>query len=428
MDDYTRLLSKSIDGYIEKEFKKCYATFGGIECINEAVYMLSVDYKFCPIHFYMFKSNCMELDINKTSDTISNYFYTQINEKEANYIYNSLLSVNVNSNVADLPVIVKRAYSHNGISTYRFKDYIIKHCSREISGRYNQLDYRNCEKILENKGRHVLHKYMITVENYIIEVNHPGKDFVNKKSLFHRNQLKEYVEFMGVLRENCTESHIRKEKIINNLKEKGLVIRKKKGANYVKRNYTSYIKTLIMKGVDYTITEWCRYASRDAINQFTIDIAQMISRFHKKGILLGDVSLNNIAVRNNKPVLISYYSLYEINVSSENNTNNINSDIYCDPFTGAFDLLKGKTPTKYTDLECCMWFYLSITNNKYYKKISEVRPYSLSEVCKQKDNILKKVLREHDVMSVSLKNDTVLNVVTEVKRFIIFFSNQESRN
>lgn len=193
-----------------------------------------------------------------------------------------------------------------------------------------------------------------------------------------------------------------------------------------KKNLNPYkqISIIIYKDIHHTFSEFIRYKTKDEINEIFIEIAKMIQKFHKKSIIIGDISSNSIAIYDDHPIIISYYSMTDGYDMYGDYDNNLKTNMLCcDILTGSVNSLEMNYTRKEDDVESLMWFYLQSTNNKYIKSLEKLvnsDESSIIDIIKFKKKFIKNTINQNNLLQIN--DNKVINVLDETIRFINYFS------
>jgi hypothetical protein len=354
------------------EYMSCRSKFNGVPCVKLADYFIAGK-SLCEVHFYVFMSRLFK----KYYDQFNRMYDNNIEKKKSaqNYVLavRRLLEKKDNFNMALDIYKMRLIYISYGIESYSYEGHLIK-------------VYRNYSKAGDMK----IFKNMDIKQQNEIESN-------RAKKLLH--------------------PHI---------------------AKFVAREYDNYhdCHIYIYRGVTVSFKEYIRYLPREGVNSVFIEIAEVISKFHRKSIVLGDISNANIAMNGKTVVLTSFYSNTE-DCDIYGRTGQIHkSNILCaDLITASVDCLRMKSASRYSDLESVMWFYLQCTNhpvildleNNKKKEMfsgedsdSDSSIFSINNIIKKKERFIKTVARQNNLLQVSSEGE--FNLVDEVKRFIYYFS------
>lgn len=261
---------------------------------------------------------------------------------------------------------IKKIYNCFNIKMYKYDTYIIKVLDNTNMRTLMSLDSRLNKDIADNISKSILKKYTVS------KVKTISKEFKDKKN-------------------------------INSYKQ---------------------IQIIIYKGIHYTFLEFIRYKTKNEINLLFIEIAKMIQKFHKKSIVIGDISNNSIAIYDDHPVIISYYSTNEgCDLYGDYSNNLKNNMLCCDIITGSVNSLEMKYNTKADDLESLLWFYLQSTGNSYVKSLENLiitEETSIMDIIKSKKKFLKNTITQNNLLQIS--DNKVVNVLDETIRFINYFN------
>jgi hypothetical protein len=261
---------------------------------------------------------------------------------------------------------LKKIYNCFNIKMYKYESYIIKILDNTNMKMLMSLDVKLHKDIVDNISKSILKKYTTSKFKTI------SKEFKDKKNL----------------------------------------------------NPYKQISVIIYKNIQYTFSEFIRYKTKDEINEVFIEIAKMIQKFHKKSIIIGDISNNSIAIYEDHPIIISYYSMtdgYDIYGDYDNNLKT--NMLCCDIMTGSVNSLEMKYIRKEDDVESLMWFYLQSTNNKYMKSLEKLiisEESSIMDIIKSKKKFIKNTIMQNNLLQIS--DNKVINVLDETIRFINYFS------
>ena len=150
----------------------------------------------------------------------------------------------------------------------------------------------------------------------------------------------------------------------------------------------------------------------------------MIQKFHKKSIIIGDISSNSIAIYDDHPIIISYYSMTDGYDMYGDYDNNLKTNMLCcDILTGSVNSLEMNYTRKEDDVESLMWFYLQSTNNKYIKSLEKLvnsDESSIVDIIKFKKKFIKNTINQNNLLQIN--DNKVINVLDETIRFINYFS------
>lgn len=351
------------------EYMSCRSKFNGVPCVKLADYFIAGK-SLCEVHFYVFMSRLFK----KYYDQFNRMYDNNIEKKKSaqNYVLTvrRLLEKKDNFNMALDIYKMRLIYISYGIESYSYEGHLIK-------------VYRNYSK----SGDMKIFKNMDIKQQTEIESN-------RAKKLLH--------------------PHI---------------------AKFVAKEYDHYhdCHIYIYRGVTVSFKEYIRYLGREGVNSVFIEIAEVISKFHRKSIVLGDISNANIAINGKTIVITSFYSNTE-DCDIYGRAGQIHkSNILCaDLITASVDCLRMKSASRYSDLESIMWFYLQCINhpvvldleNNKKKEMSSGEDsdssiFSINNIIKKKDRFIKAVVRQNNLLQVSSEGE--FNLVDEVKRFIYYF-------
>lgn len=250
---------------------------------------------------------------------------------------------------------------------------------------------------------------MYKYESYIIKI----LDNTNMKMLMNLD-----VKLHKDIVENISKS-ILKKYTTSKFKTISTEYKDKKNLNPYKQ-----LSAIIYKNIQYTFAEFIRYKTKDEINEVFIEIARIIQKFHKKSIIIGDISNNSIAIYEDHPIIISYYSMtdgYDIYGDYDNNLKT--NMLCCDILTGSVNSLEMNYTRKEDDVESLMWFYLQSTNNKYMKSLEKLilsDESSIVDIIKFKKKFIKNTINQNNLLQIN--DNKVINVLDETIRFINYFS------
>lgn len=351
------------------EYMSCRSKFNGIPCVKLADYFIA-NKSLCEVHYYVFMARMFK----KYYDQFNLMYDNNIEKKRVtqNYVLTvrKLLDKKDEFSMALDIYKMKLIYISYGIESYSYEGHLIK-------------VYRNYNKVGDMK----IFKKMD----------------INQQSAIENNRAKKLLH-----------PHI---------------------AKYVTSEYDHFhnCHIYVYKGVTVSFKEYIRYLSREGINAAFIQIAEVIAKFHRKSIILGDVSNANIAMNGRTVVITSFYSNTEECDYFGRNGNNTKSNILCaDLITASIDCLHMRPASKYSDLESIMWFYLQCINHSIIKDFennkkkemssgegSDSTVFSINNIVKRKSRFINSVVRQNNLLQIS--NEGEFDIVDEVKRFIHYF-------
>jgi hypothetical protein len=143
---------------------------------------------------------------------------------------------------------------------------------------------------------------------------------------------------------------------------------------------------IITKKIDIAIFNY--FATRQNVMPFFEKLVNIVKKYHRRGLLLGDISKYTIGVYKGDPVILSPYAI----TTSCNQYGDYFSDdssLSCDIVTGAIDCLDLKMPSRYTDFESLIWFYLWAIGHPFISKVEKSK--TLDKQIKKKRGFLKKI-------------------------------------
>lgn len=355
------------------EYMSCRSKFNGINCVHLAEYFVAGK-SLCGIHYMVFTAKLFKHYYDKFS-TLS------IDDKKKREYVNKyilivrdILKKENELHIFSETVKLKINYISYGVESYIYEGNLIKvytDFSKKGDMRiFKKMDLSNYSSIENNRAKKLLHKFIPKLMKG------------------------EYV----------------------------------KGADFDFHLY-------VFSGVTDTLQNYIRYLDRPKINNLFIQIAEMVSKFHRKSIILGDISYSNLAMSGNNIIVTSFYSNTEDCDMYGRLGQNTKSNILCSNLiTSSIDALTMKTPTKYSDLESIMWFYMQVikhplmveleTGNKKIQSTSEDTDpnshiFSVNNIIKKKDKFIRLVARQNNLLQIT--SEGVFDIVDEVKRFIYFF-------
>lgn len=264
----------------------------------------------------------------------------------------------------------------NNMYIYKINNKIVKFSYKKYNPDLVRLDYKKYEEI----------KDMSFYNNSSIGIN---LKFISK-------QQKENIN-------NCS-----------NFKIHNTVIKKKEN-----------IKLYTYGDVDYSMYKYLRYCNKERKKEFIIELAIVVKEYHKRYITIGHFSELNIAVRNNKPVFISFFSF--ITSHTEYCDEFINKEkcqnLLCDIITGSTNCLLFNFADKFDDLEMIMWLYLQITNHNIIKEFKDSNDniLSIDKIYKKKINFINKLNENGILTKINSPLRNKFNIVNEIKKIIEYF-------
>jgi hypothetical protein len=188
---------------------------------------------------------------------------------------------------------------------------------------------------------------------------------------------------------------------------------------------TENIKMYLYKEIDHTLYKFLRYCNIDRKKDFILNLALNVKKFHKRYITIGHFSELNIAVKNNKPVFISFFSI--ITSQNEHYDEFVNKDktqsLMCDIITSSTNCLLFNFPDKFDDLEMIMWLYLKITNHDIIKEFKDKDDniLSIDKIYKKKINFINKINQDGILNNINSPIRNKFNIVKEVEKFLEYF-------
>jgi hypothetical protein len=150
--------------------------------------------------------------------------------------------------------------------------------------------------------------------------------------------------------------------------------------------------TIITKRIDVAIFNY--FATKKNIMPFFEKLVSLVRKYHRRGLLLGDISKYTIGVYKDDPVILSPYAI----TTSCNQYGDYFSDdssLSCDIITGAVDCLDLKMPSRYTDFESLIWFYLWAIDHPFMTRVANSK--TLEEQIRKKKTFLKRIDKEYKI-------------------------------
>lgn len=347
----------------EYKYMLCCAKFNGVECINEYKYVICGQ-QLCNLHYHIF---IISKSIEDNYIVKNNYYIThQENRLDLEYL-----------SAKYIKKILDHFYVNYLKSTHKRNQYDI-YIFQLISVSYGILVYYFKGHIIKIYNDNSLKLYKIL-------------DLQNLRNITGNSGKKSIHRYIA----NNASCVVNKD--INK-------------------------KVIIFNNIRSPLSIYIRYLTKEKINEIFADISKMVEKFHKKGIAIGDLSLDNLAVDlNNSIVFINFYSFSDYEIEENTETN-----IFCsDLVTSSIQSMKMLASTKFSDLESFLWLYLKCINHPFMKKIETLLYEDSDNVCmsyliKKKEKFLRKIIQEENIIQTSKENN--FNFTDEVLRFINYFS------